>query len=636
MSIWWKGYQGRRAYEDLLEGDPVNYQKKTLVLVAANFDLQQNNETLKKNLLEIIEPNGFKWRVFLVASSGFLADSYAMFSTNVVSPALAYIYWQSDTNGTKGLVINVVTLSGSCIGMALFGILADSFGRKRLYGLELVIGIVATLGLTQVSAGYNQESMNPFAWIVWWRFVLGIAIGAEHPLSALIAAEWSATRTRGTMLAAVFLMQPIGQFLAYIIGYASLRGIFHDRLPNWSPDGWDNSDSKVEGTVAIDAVWRCVIGVGAFPALVAIALRLTIPETPRFLIDVKEDLPAAAQATRRVFPNKKKTPSRQNSDKKFAAESDTALASKTKNIPVVQSSSVDIVGAELKQRNPGSLPGTAICWFIMDVCFYGLGLDTPRTLAKIFGSRPSDVTPKVYDWNAGFAEQDDNIYDALYGDATRALYTIPLSAIPGSVVFLLLVNYIPRVTVLRLTFVVLAILFAITGSSLVAVFETSNHSLTIVFYAFSLFILNVGPNTILFMLPAELFPTRYRGTCYGIAAASGKAGAIIIQLIVHFQRITRPSSDKMKLAIMLMCFTPLTLVGAFVAWVWIPEVQHLRDLKSVGGQQNGTPKFRERMMMPPRSLEEITVNPTEGQIFGLRDHLSHLFGRGAKTTDSSV
>lgn len=75
-----------------------------------------------------------------------MADSYAMFSTNVVSPALAY--WQSDTHGSKGLVINVVTLAGSCIGMVLFGVLADTFGRKRLYGLELVIGIVATLGLT--------------------------------------------------------------------------------------------------------------------------------------------------------------------------------------------------------------------------------------------------------------------------------------------------------------------------------------------------------------------------------------------------------------------------------------------------------------------------------------------------------
>jgi PHS family inorganic phosphate transporter-like MFS transporter len=134
--------------------------------------------------------------VYFVAMSGFLADSYAIFSPNVVSPALAYIYWSTDITGTKGLVINVITLAGSCIGMVLFGWLADVFGRKRLYGVELVIGIIATLGLTQVSAGYNQQSMSPFAWIVWWRFILGIGIGAEYPLSALIAAEWSATSTR--------------------------------------------------------------------------------------------------------------------------------------------------------------------------------------------------------------------------------------------------------------------------------------------------------------------------------------------------------------------------------------------------------------------------------------------------------
>jgi MFS family permease len=125
---------------------------------------------------------------------GFLADSYAIFSPNVVSPALAYIYWPTDTGGEKGMIINLVTLAGSCIGMMLFGWLADVLGRSRLYGVELVIGIIATLGLTQVSAGFNQESMNAFGWIIWWRLVLGVAIGAEYPLSALIAAEWSATR----------------------------------------------------------------------------------------------------------------------------------------------------------------------------------------------------------------------------------------------------------------------------------------------------------------------------------------------------------------------------------------------------------------------------------------------------------
>lgn len=214
-------------------------------------DKQQHKEKLKADLLEIIEPHGFKWRIFVVAASGFLADSYAIFSTNVVSPALAYIYWQNDTNGTKGLVINVVTLFGSCIGMVSFGLLADLFGRKRLYGVELIIGIVATLGLTQVSAGYNQESMNAFAWVVWWRLVLGVAIGAEYPLSALIAAEWSATSTRGTMLAAVFLMQPVGQFLAYIVGYGALQGIFSHILPNWVPSNWDDPIQKESGKAAI-------------------------------------------------------------------------------------------------------------------------------------------------------------------------------------------------------------------------------------------------------------------------------------------------------------------------------------------------------------------------------------------------
>ncbi|PMD44778.1 MFS general substrate transporter, partial [Hyaloscypha variabilis F] len=532
----------------------------------------------------------FKKTVYFVAMSGFLADSYAIFSPNVVSPALAYIYWSTDTTGTKGLVINVITLAGSCIGMVLFGWLADVFGRKRLYGVELVIGIIATLGLTQVSAGYNQQSMSPFAWIVWWRFVLGIGIGAEYPLSALIAAEWSATGTRGTMLAAVFLLQPIGQFLAYIVGYVALVGITRDRLPNWTSADWDDPANRDIGAATIDSVWRCVIGVGAFPALIAIALRFTIPETPRYLLDVREDLPAAAQATRRVHPDKANTPSRQNSDKITKGGSEPYLTSNDKEAGVVQSSSINIENKGLTQRHSVRsaeikeefgrgqgfrriLAGISICWFIMDISFYGLGLDTPRTLAKIFGTQPSDATKNGFDWNSGFASQDENIYDALLGDATRALYTIPISGIFGSVVFLLLVNYIPRATVLRWMFVLFAILFAIAGSSLTAVYETTNHSLTVAFYALALCILNFGPNTILFMLPAELFPTRYRGTCYGIAAASGKAGAILIQIISHFAKATDSSSGKWPLAIMLMCFSPLMLIGAFFAWVWIPDVQ---------------------------------------------------------------
>lgn len=38
---------------------------------------------------------------------------------------------------------------------------------------------------------------------------------------------------------------------------------------------------------------------------------------------------------------------------------------------------------------------------------------------------------------------------------------------------------------------------------------------------------NFGPNATTFIIPGEVFPTRYRSTCHGISAASGKLGAII-------------------------------------------------------------------------------------------------------------
>ena len=41
------------------------------------------------------------------------------------------------------------------------------------------------------------------------------------------------------------------------------------------------------------------------------------------------------------------------------------------------------------------------------------------------------------------------------------------------------------------------------------------------------FFTNFGPNSTTFIIPGELFPTRYRSTCHGISAASGKLGAII-------------------------------------------------------------------------------------------------------------
>jgi PHS family inorganic phosphate transporter-like MFS transporter len=54
-------------------------------------------------------------------------------------------------------------------------------------------------------------------------------------------------------------------------------------------------------------------------------------------------------------------------------------------------------------------------------------------------------------------------------------------------------------------------------------------------YCLANFFQNFGPNTTTFVIPGEVFPTRYRSTAHGISAASGKFGAVIAQ--VGFQRL---------------------------------------------------------------------------------------------------
>lgn len=49
-------------------------------------------------------------------------------------------------------------------------------------------------------------------------------------------------------------------------------------------------------------------------------------------------------------------------------------------------------------------------------------------------------------------------------------------------------------------------------------------------YCLAKFFSNFGPNTTTFIIPGGIFPTRYRATAYGIAAASGKLGAIVAQV----------------------------------------------------------------------------------------------------------
>ncbi len=89
-------------------------------------------------------------------------------------------------------------------------------------------------------------------------------------------------------------------------------------------------------------------------------------------------------------------------------------------------------------------------------------------------------------------------------------------------------------------------------------------------YCMANFFQNFGPNTTTFVIPGEVFPTRYRSTAHGISAASGKLGAIIAQ--VGFSRLVNIGGSNRFLQHILEIFALFMLTGIF-STLLLPETK---------------------------------------------------------------
>jgi MFS transporter, PHS family, inorganic phosphate transporter len=152
-----------------------------------------------------------------------------------------------------------------------------------MYGMELIIMIVATLGLT---LGTTGQSVNVIGITIFWRVILGIGIGGDYPNSSVLVSEFSTVRWRGAMMAAMFSSQGIGAFFAALTSFLCTKG-FQSSI--------QRSDCDVDCRLALDKAWRIVYGVGIVPAVVALFFRLTIPETIRYTLDITRNESNAAR-----------------------------------------------------------------------------------------------------------------------------------------------------------------------------------------------------------------------------------------------------------------------------------------------------------------------------------------------------
>ncbi|KAF9470941.1 phosphate permease [Pholiota conissans] len=448
-----------------------------------------------------VDKANFSWfhaKVCIVAGVGFFTDSYDIFVINIASTMLGYVYGKPNDGSSlpmlsmrSNLGLKIATPVGTLMGQLLFGWLADRLGRKKMYGVELMIMIVATVG--QAICG-EALAINIIGVLINMR-ELGFGVGGDYPLSAMISSEFASTKVRGRMMTTTFAFQGWGNFSAALVGFI-ITATYKSAI----------LESSLSHLTAVDSMWRLLIGLGAVPGVFALYFRLTIPETPRFTMDIARNIDQATNDIQTVINGKK------NQVEEYVF---------IQRIEIPKATWRDFREHFGKPENLKILFGTAYSWFALDIAVYGFGLNS-TTIFKDIGF-DTDTRSSV-----------EAVYENLYGVCMGNLILSAAGLIPGFVVCFLLIDKWGRKPIQLVGFTMLAILFLIMGFGYDQLTATPSGIKTFVFlYCLANFFQNFGPNTTTFIIPGGVFPTRYRSTAHGISAASGKLGAIIAQILFN-------------------------------------------------------------------------------------------------------
>lgn len=439
--------------------------------------------------------SSFHVKICFVAGVGFFTDAYDIFAINIASTMLGYVYGKGQKlNANQDLGVKVAAPVGTLVGQLLFGWLADMVGRKRMYGIELMIMITATFAQALTGA---SKAVSAIGVLVVWRFIMGVGVGGDYPLSAVLSSEFAATRMRGRIMNAVFAFQGFGNFTAALVALIVVAAYKDKLLSETTTD-----------LIAVDYMWRLVIGLGAVPACIALYFRLTIPETPRFTMDVERNVQQASTDVNNILTH---------------GTSETNYDAVIQRVQAPVASRKDFAAYFSKPENFKILFGCAYSWFALDIAFYGLGLNSSIILQTIgFGTPLAKGVLGVY----------QNLKNICVGN----LILSAAGLIPGYWVSFLFIDSWGRKPIQLMGFSVLTVLFVIMGFGYHKLIATPSATKGFVFlYCLANFFQNFGPNSTTFIIPGEAFPTRYRSTAHGISAASGKLGAIVAQ--VGFARL---------------------------------------------------------------------------------------------------
>jgi sugar porter (SP) family MFS transporter len=189
------------------------------------------------------------WYLALLACIGGFLFGY---DTAVIGSVLDFIpYKLSDF--WVGYLVAGASL-GAAVGAVAAGPLTDRFGRK-----SLLMADAAVYALGALLSAFTLSA----AMLIISRTLIGLAVGADSAIATAYIAEFAPKGRRGQLSIIQQWMITVGILVSYLVALL----IF-----------------LVAPGSAKDVDWRVILGIGAVPAILAVALRARMPESPRWLI----------------------------------------------------------------------------------------------------------------------------------------------------------------------------------------------------------------------------------------------------------------------------------------------------------------------------------------------------------------
>ncbi|KAF8014394.1 hypothetical protein BT93_H0276 [Corymbia citriodora subsp. variegata] len=444
------------------------------------------------NALDAAKTQWYHFTAIVIAGMGFFTDAYDLFCISLVTKLLGRLYYTEPGSPTPGTLpsnvaaaVNGVAFCGTLAGQIFFGWLGDKMGRKRVYGMTLMLMV-----LCSVASGlsFGKEANGVMATLCFFRFWLGFGIGGDYPLSATIMSEYANKKTRGAFIAAVFAMQGFGILAGGMVAIV-VSSAFKARYP--APAYED--DAALSTIPQADYVWRMILMFGALPAALTYYWRMKMPETARYTALVAKNAKQAAADMSKVL------------QVDLEAEPEKVQ-------PKAQGNDFGLFSKQFARRHGLHLLGTMSTWFLLDIAFYSQNLFQKDVFTAI------GWIPKAKTMNA---------IEELYRIGRAQTLIALCSTVPGYWFTVALIDRIGRFAIQLMGFFFMTVFMFALAIPYHHWTLPDNRIGFVIMYSLTFFFANFGPNATTFVVPAEIFPARLRSTCHGISAAAGKAGAMV-------------------------------------------------------------------------------------------------------------